>query len=155
MHLLVVFEGHHERNAIRQHIDRVLKYQSVVGVLVKTGAGKSSLCNALFGCAVPSVSDVGTCTHQPQTIQLTDHTDKGRSLLNMPGGGESKQRDNEYRRLYQHWHPTLYLVILMIKAYDRALTLDERFFRQIVQSMFSRYRLPVLIAISLSDKTEP
>lgn len=144
-----------QREAIRQRIDRVLNYQATVGVLGKTGAGKSSLCNALFGRDVASVSDVEACTRQPQTIHLTDHADKGLSLLDMPGVGESEQRDSEYQRLYQQWLPTLDLVLWVIKADDRALTIDQRFYRQIVQPLVNRYRLPVLIVISQSDKIEP
>ena len=42
-----------------QRKNEVLNYEPKVGVFGKTGVGKSSLCNALFGQDVCEISDVG------------------------------------------------------------------------------------------------
>lgn len=41
-----------------KRIEEILGYEPRVGVFGKTGAGKSSLCNALFGAEVSAISDV-------------------------------------------------------------------------------------------------
>ncbi|GAB2904038.1 hypothetical protein GCM10027202_36390 [Microvirgula curvata] len=77
-----------------------MQYQAVVGVLGKTGAGKSSLCNALFGQETASVSDVEACTRHPQEITLSNQNGKGLSLLDVPDVGESTACDANYTELY-------------------------------------------------------
>lgn len=43
---------------ILQQINQLTHYEPVIGIMGKTGAGKSSLCNALFAGEVSPVSDV-------------------------------------------------------------------------------------------------
>lgn len=47
---------------ILQQINQLTHYEPVIGIMGKTGAGKSSLCNALFAGEVSPVSDVAACT---------------------------------------------------------------------------------------------
>jgi len=141
--------------AIRACIDRVVNYQATVGVMGKTGAGKSSLCNALFGREETDVSDVDACTRMPQEITLTYKQGKGLSLIDMPGVGESEQRDEEYAALYRQLLPELDLVLWVIKADDRALSIDERFYQQVVRPLIQVDHLPVVFVINQVDKIAP
>lgn len=50
---------------ILQQINQLTHYEPAIGILGKTGAGKSSLCNALFASEVSPVSDVVACTRAP------------------------------------------------------------------------------------------
>lgn len=50
---------------ILQQINQLTHYEPVIGIMGKTGAGKSSLCNALFVGEVSPVSDVAACTREP------------------------------------------------------------------------------------------
>lgn len=43
---------------ILKQINQLNHYEPVIGIMGKTGAGKSSLCNALFTSKVSPVSDV-------------------------------------------------------------------------------------------------
>ena len=51
-------------------INQFTHYEPVIGIMGKTGAGKSSLCNALFAENVSPVSDVAACTRDPLRFRL-------------------------------------------------------------------------------------
>lgn len=136
---------------VMQQIRQLTNYEPVIGIMGKTGAGKSSLCNALFAGEVSPVSDVAACTREPLRfrLQVGEHY---MTLVDLPGVGESGARDTEYAALYREHLPRLDLVLWLIKADDRALAVDEHFYRQVIGEA---YRHKVLFVISQSDKAEP
>ena len=136
---------------IIKQINKITNYEPAIGIMGKTGAGKSSLCNALFASEVSPVSDVVACTREPLRFHL-QVGERFMTLVDLPGVGESGARDNEYAALYQDQLPRLDLVLWLIKADDRALATDEHFYRQVIGEA---YRHKVLFVISQSDKTEP
>ena len=136
---------------ILQQINQLTDYEPVIGIMGKTGAGKSSLCNALFTGAVSPVSDVAACTREPLRFRL-QVGERFMTIVDLPGVGESGARDTEYAALYREQLPRLDLVLWLIKADDRALATDEHFYRQVIGEA---YRHKVLFVISQSDKTEP
>ncbi|MGH5048528.1 GTPase family protein [Klebsiella pneumoniae] len=136
---------------ILQQIQQLTHYEPVIGIMGKTGSGKSSLCNALFAGEVSPVSDVAACTREPLRFRLQ----LGRrymTIVDLPGVGESIVRDNEYAALYCQQLPRLDLVLWLIKADDRALAVDEHFYHQVIGGA---YRQKVLFVISQADKVEP
>ncbi|EMB6556414.1 TPA: GTPase family protein [Serratia liquefaciens] len=136
---------------ILQQINQLTDYEPVIGIMGKTGAGKSSLCNALFVGEVSPVSDVVACTREPLRFRL-QVGERFMTLVDLPGVGESGARDNEYAALYRDQLPRLDLVLWLIKADDRALVTDEHFYQQVIGEA---YRHKVLFVISQSDKAEP
>lgn len=138
---------------IFNRVNSVLSYQPVVGVFGKTGAGKSSLCNAVFGKDVCEISDIAGCTRKPQEVIL-DIGGKGIKLLDVPGVGESNERDKEYAELYRSILPELDLVLWVIKGDDRAFSSDETFYNNLVKPYLDKGR-PVIIALNQVDKIEP
>ncbi|MGQ6498361.1 GTPase family protein [Serratia sp. IR-2025] len=136
---------------ILQQINQLTRYKPVIGIMGKTGAGKSSLCNALFAGQVSPVSDVTACTREPLRFRL-QVGERFMTIVDLPGVGESDARDAEYAALYRQQLPRLDLVLWLIKADDRALAVDEHFYRQVIGET---YRHKVLFVISQADKTEP
>lgn len=136
---------------LMQQIRQLTNYEPVIGIMGKTGAGKSSLCNALFQGKVSPVSDVTACTREPLRFRLKVG-ERSILLVDLPGVGENKQRDTEYSTLYHQQLPKLDLVLWLIKADDRALAVDEQFYRQVIGE---QYRHRVLFVISQADKIEP
>ena len=136
---------------ILQQINQLTHYEPVVGIMGKTGTGKSSLCNTLFAGDISPVSDVAACTRKPLQFRLQVGK-RFMTIMDLPGVGESELRDAEYAALYREHLPRLDLVLWLIKADDRALAVDEHFYREVIGEA---YRHKVLFVISQSDKVEP
>ncbi|EOI5759887.1 GTPase family protein [Cronobacter turicensis] len=136
---------------ILHQVSQLTNYVPVIGIMGKTGVGKSSLCNALFADKVSPVSDVTACTRDPLCfrLQVGEHA---MTIVDLPGVGESERRDVEYAELYSQQLPRLDLVLWLIKVDDRALAVDEHFYRKVIGEA---YRHKVLFVISQSDKVEP
>ncbi|MEG0870168.1 MAG: GTPase family protein [Hafnia sp.] len=141
-------------HAIRSHIIERLRsltrYEPVIGIMGKTGAGKSSLCNALFQGEVTPVSDVNACTRDVLRFRLRNGS-HSLMVVDLPGVGESAQRDEEYTALYRRILPELDLVLWVIKADDRALSPDEHFYRRVMLA----YQHRVVFVVNQADKIEP
>ncbi len=135
-------------NRIRQHIH----YEPVIGIMGKTGSGKSSLCNALFQQPLSPVSDVQGCTREPLRFTL-DTGGCRMTLVDLPGAGESLIYDREYQQLYKEQLPKLDLILWVIKADDRACATDEAFHRFMLKCDVSPGS--IVFVINQADKTEP
>jgi hypothetical protein len=136
---------------ILHQVSQLTSYEPVIGIMGKTGAGKSSLCNALFAGEVSPVSDVAACTREPLRFRF-QVGGRFMTLVDLPGVGESGARDTEYAVLYREQLPRLDLVLWLIKADDRALAVDEHFYHKVIGEA---YRHKVLFVISQADKVEP
>lgn len=138
---------------IIKQLNNIVNYQPVIGIMGKTGAGKSSLCNALFRNTVSAVSHTSACTREPQRFTL-QAGDRQVTIVDLPGVGESPERDEEYQALYQRMLPELDLVLWLIKTEDRALTPDcDFYFRMLAPGAAGQDK--VLFVLTQADKTEP
>ncbi len=134
-----------------KHLNKLLNYTPRIGVFGKTGVGKSSLCNTLFGSDVCPVSDVKACTREPKDVLVKMQGDKGISLIDVPGVGEDKERDIEYSALYQSLLPELDVILWVLKADDRAFSVDIDFYNNVVKPHIEQGK-PFLIVLNQEDK---
>lgn len=141
------------KTKIASKLDEMKSYVPKVGVFGKTGVGKSSLCNAIFGADVCAISDIEACTRKPQEV-LLELGGNGMQLLDVPGVGESGERDKEYDELYQNLLPELDLILWVFKGDDRASASDEHFYKRIIRQYVDKGK-PFIAVINQVDKIEP
>ena len=142
-----------QREQINNRLSQILSYEPRIGVFGKTGVGKSSLCNALFGQDVCPISDIEACTRNTKEV-IINLGNKGIKLIDVPGVGESSERDEEYGKLYANLLPELDLVLWVIKADDRAMASDEKFYKNIVKPHIEDGK-PFFFVVNQVDKIEP
>jgi small GTP-binding protein len=136
-------------------VERLLQcvhYEPVIGIMGKSGAGKSSLCNTLFRFPPASVDAVKGCTRFAQQYNTSDGL-HALNIVDFPGIGETPTLDKMYARLYQHWLNKLDLIVWVLKADDRAWNDDTRCYRQLVSQGAKPAHF--LFVLSQADKIEP
>ncbi|QKJ51370.1 50S ribosome-binding GTPase [Providencia rettgeri] len=141
------------KNLFFNQLNHLINYSPTIGLMGKTGVGKSSLINALFQSTLSPVSDVSGCTRHAQRFSMTmnNHT---LTFVDLPGVGESLGRDREYHQLYRSLLPELDLIIWVLKADDRAWSSDEQCYRFLTEQCGyqpSRF----LFVLNQADKIEP
>lgn len=150
-HFLFLPKG--SKDVFLSHLNKLINYSPTIGLMGKTGAGKSSLINALFQSALSPVSNVSGCTRQAQLFNMTinNHT---LTFIDLPGVGESLERDKEYHQLYRNLLPELDLIIWVLKADDRAWSSDEQCYRFLTEQCgYQSERF--LFVLNQADKIEP
>ncbi|HCD1094149.1 GTPase family protein [Providencia rettgeri] len=150
-HFLFLPKG--AKDVFLSHLNKLINYSPTIGLMGKTGAGKSSLINALFQSALSPVSNVSGCTRQAQRFNMTinNHT---LTFIDLPGVGESLERDKEYHQLYRNLLPELDLIIWVLKADDRAWSSDEQCYRFLTeQCSYQSERF--MFVLNQADKIEP
>ena len=150
--------GMNRSHVVHDMISAVLQenqrdYTPRVGIFGNTGAGKSSLCNALFGRAIAKVSDVEACTREPQEILIGQEGEGAIILVDVPGVGEDLERHCEYIDVYKRLVPELDMIIWAIKSDDRSYASAIDAYRQAVAP--SLPTCPVVFAITQADKVKP
>ncbi|HGN1280049.1 TPA: GTPase family protein [Proteus mirabilis] len=144
---------HSFQTSFFNQLNHLINYSPTIGLMGKTGVGKSSLINALFQSSLSPVSDVSGCTRQAQRFSMTmnNHT---LTFVDLPGVGESLERDKEYHQLYRNLLPELDLIIWVLKADDRAWSSDEQCYRFLTEQCGYQPKR-FLFVLNQADKIEP
>ena len=111
------------RQKILEHLHCVIHYEPVIGIMGKSGTGKSSLCNAIFQSRICATHPLNGCTRQAHHLTL-QFGERRMTLVDLPGIGETPQHDQEYRTLYRQLLPELDLIIWILRADERAYAAD-------------------------------
>lgn len=140
------------KKILEEKVKSMKSYVPKIGIMGKSGAGKSSLINAILGKKVCETGGVGGCT---RAFQEEKFTFNGCSItfMDLPGIAENKARHEEYLKLYAEKLKTLDLVLWVIKVDDRANQNDEDFYTDILKAYCDTSR--VLFVLSQCDKAEP
>ncbi len=143
------------RENFKSEVDKAFSYEPKVAVFGKTGVGKSSLTNALFGQDACPISDVSACTRNPQEVFMKlDGDSQGIKLMDVPGIGENSERDKEYFRLYAEILKEADMVLWVLKGDDRTFTSDEDFYKTCMKQYIDMGK-PFVVAVNQIDKIEP
>lgn len=125
-----------------------------VAIIGKTGVGKSTTINALFGLQEKvSHTTHGTTEASKKIIELP----QGGKLevIDMPGLGEDIELDKEYTKIYERTLPEADVVLYVIQADLKALTEDQRILRDIVQNVMGNLKGRLVVGLNQVDKIGP
>jgi predicted GTPase len=121
-----------------------------MGVFGETGAGKSTICNAIFGKEIMRVSDITPVTRTPVTIKL--ETDEFEIVLtDCPGIGESVEEDARIAKLYEPFFEKVDFILWVLRSDVRNYSCDQEFINKI-QNMDMQGEKKFLIALNMVDK---
>lgn len=123
----------------------------------KTGAGKSSLLNALLGYYAAEVSAVEVGTKKAHMVSLEKNGEKLMEIIDTRGIFESTPdgRDTsakDLQKTIEHFEPDA--AIFVFRAKDRAhLDIDVRLVKEKIAAGLAK--VPVIVAVSQADELDP
>jgi predicted GTPase len=139
-------------DALVERLLRCVHYEPVIGIMGKSGAGKSSLCNTLFSPPPARVDPVRGCTRHVHRYQVR-RGPRTLHIADFPGIAETPTLDRRYRRLYRAWSSRLDLIVWALKADERAWKDDLRCYRELLGAGAEPSRF--LFVLTQADKMEP
>lgn len=125
----------------------------LVAFFGKTGYGKSSTVNTLFGNSIMETSDVSACTRVCNSLDFELSPGHYLSIGDFPGIGENEYRDIEYLTMYKNFMQHATVVVYVIRADTRDYSIDESAYKTLFQQAYERKK--VILAINCCDKIEP
>jgi len=119
----------------------------------KTGVGKSSTLNALFGLELATDPAVA-CTSEPQVTVLDPEEDPGLPdepvrVVDMPGIAESLRAEDLYQPYYEKWIPQADSLVWVTQADTRAYKRDQLYLMKLLPLL--RPSLQFVVALNRVD----
>lgn len=135
-----------------QRGDRII-HDVQISLMGKTGYGKSTFANAFCGQKLLDTSAVAACTRSAQSYKFAITADTYLSVVDLPGVGESTERDKEYLQLYRGMIEKTEVILYLLRADQRDFSIDEQVFKQLFKT--PEVRRKTLIILNGCDKIEP
>lgn len=139
--------------ALSQAYQQVENKPFSIGIMGKSGSGKSSFVNVLCQKDICRTSGVGGCTREVQQIaaklgEMDIH------IYDFPGIAENSQWNQAYWNLYIPYLREMDIIFWLIKVDDRAVVEDEKFYKKCIENN-RELSDKFIIILSQADKAEP
>lgn len=119
-----------EGQKVMDHYKEVKEKPVRIGVIGKTGAGKTTTVNNLFQAEfVTSRTVVGTTEAQYEDYRLPDGGTL--TIVDMPGYGRTLQEDESYKKIYLQELPKCDIILIIIQADSGDLKDDQQMLKYI------------------------
>lgn len=128
-------------------------FDKMVLFVGKSGYGKSTTVNAFIGQHILETSDVEACTRECQCLDFHIEDNYWLSLVDLPGIGESLERDEEYLKLYAELFEYASVIVHVLRADTRDYAVDEQARNRLIQS--PQLKRKVIYALGQCDKVAP
>ncbi|KGQ52765.1 hypothetical protein IO46_05355 [Gallibacterium anatis] len=142
------------REKVKEKLERTIFYTPRIGIMGQSGAGKSSLANAIVGRKVFETGSNGGCTRKLQE-EIVYIGKRKLIFVDLPGIAEDTHFDEEYKELYRKAFTDLDIILWVIKIDNRANQADKEFYKEIKQEFIRKYNREILFVLSQADKADP
>jgi uncharacterized protein len=138
---------------LKQEVMKELHHPTHIAVIGKTGVGKTSTINQLFGTDW-KISHFQAATKEEQVF-LYDG-DRGRlKISDLPGFAEDIDTESTYREIYTRVLKECDVALLILKADSRDMLEVQRFLRDIASKSFNRLHERIVIGLNQVDLVQP
>ncbi|MDP8034359.1 50S ribosome-binding GTPase [Pasteurella atlantica] len=139
------------QEAIKSKLEETIYYTPTIGIMGKSGAGKSSLINSIVGQKICETSGAAGCTREDKEI-IVPVGNRELKFVDFPGVAENNHRNSEYTQMYADRLKDLDIILWVIKVDDRANVNDEQFYNWLTKYYKKEQ---ILFVLSQVDKAEP
>jgi hypothetical protein len=142
-----------ERSEFNKLVQQELSKPPKIAILGKTGVGKSSTINALFGSSL-AISHTKSCTQLEEMVQVNKGS-KSLIVFDMPGLLEDIEADELHKQTYSRVIPQCDVAVWVLDAADRAIAEDQRAIRDVVGPANPALLDRLVIGLNKVDEIQP